>query len=138
MTAHDSVNHPQHYTSHPSGIECIQVTEHMGFCLGNAVKYIWRADLKHDAIEDLRKARWYLDREIAQREKAQAAVLTAPAIRTGPEWTVWTGGDQPVMDGTLVEVKRRDVTRLSRIARTLRWSHDGLATDIVAYRIIEA
>lgn len=64
----DPVNHPKHYTDHPSGIECIEVTEHMNFCLGNAVKYIWRADLKHDAIEDLRKARWYLDREIERRE----------------------------------------------------------------------
>jgi hypothetical protein len=62
----DPVNHPAHYTSHPSGIECIQVTEHMGFCLGNAVKYIWRADLK-GGLEDLRKARWYIDREIAKR-----------------------------------------------------------------------
>lgn len=64
---HDPVNHPAHYRSHPSGIECIQVTEHMNFCLGNAVKYIWRADLKHDAIEDLEKAAWYLSREIARR-----------------------------------------------------------------------
>lgn len=64
----DLVNHPPHYTSHASGIECIQITEHMGFCLGNALKYIWRADLKGDAVEDLRKARWYLDREIAKRE----------------------------------------------------------------------
>lgn len=65
---HDAVNHPRHYTQHPSGVECIAITEHMGFCLGNAMKYIWRADLKADAIEDLRKARWYLDREIARRE----------------------------------------------------------------------
>lgn len=64
----DPVNHPPHYTSHPSGIECIQITEHMGFNLGNALKYIWRADLKHDALEDLKKARWYLDREIAKRQ----------------------------------------------------------------------
>jgi hypothetical protein len=64
----DVVNHPPHYTAHPSGVECIQITEHMGFNLGNAVKYVWRADLKHDAIEDLKKARWYLDREIARRE----------------------------------------------------------------------
>ena len=63
----DIVNHPKHYTSHPSGIECIQVTEHMGFNLGNAVKYIWRADLKNDAIEDLKKAAWYIDREIKRR-----------------------------------------------------------------------
>jgi len=65
----DLVNHPPHYTEHPSGVECITVTEHMGFCLGNAVKYIWRAGLKSDSsIEDLRKARWYLDREIARLE----------------------------------------------------------------------
>lgn len=67
---HDPVNHPTHYTSHPSGIECIQITEHMGFNLGNAVKYIWRADLKGDAIEDLEKAKWYIEREIAKRKLA--------------------------------------------------------------------
>ena len=63
----DSVNHPKHYTEHPSGIECIQVTEYMGFCLGNAIKYIWRADLKN-GVEDLKKAVWYLNREINRRE----------------------------------------------------------------------
>lgn len=65
----ENVNHPSHYTSHPSGVECIQVTEHMGFNLGNAVKYVWRADLKNDAIEDLKKAKWYIEREIQKREK---------------------------------------------------------------------
>jgi len=63
----DSVNHPKHYTEHPSGIECIQVTEHMSFCLGNAIKYIWRADLKN-GVEDLKKAVWYLNREINRME----------------------------------------------------------------------
>ena len=63
----DVVNHPTHYTSHPSGIECIQITEHMGFNLGNALKYIWRADLKNGAIEDLQKAVWYIERELAKR-----------------------------------------------------------------------
>jgi hypothetical protein len=67
---HDPVNHPRHYTAHPSGVECIQITEHMGFNLGNAVKYIWRADLKADAIEDLKKARWYIDRELQKRASA--------------------------------------------------------------------
>ncbi|WP_224826271.1 DUF3310 domain-containing protein [Cognatishimia sp. MH4019] len=66
----DNVNHPKHYTSHPSGIECIQIVEHMGFCLGNAVKYIWRADLKGHAIKDLEKARFYIDREIERRRRA--------------------------------------------------------------------
>ena len=65
---HDPVNHPKHYTGHKSGIECIQITEHMGFNLGNALKYIWRCDLKQDAIEDLKKAKWYIEREIAKRE----------------------------------------------------------------------
>ena len=69
----DIINHPPHYTAHPSGIECIQVTEHMNFCLGNAVKYIWRADLKHDAIEDLKKAVWYVNREIKRRQDLQNA-----------------------------------------------------------------
>jgi hypothetical protein len=71
--AMDPVNHPAHYTSHPSGVECITVTEHMGFNLGNAVKYIWRADLKGNGLEDLRKARWYIEREIARREGAKNA-----------------------------------------------------------------
>lgn len=60
----DQVNHPPHYTSHPSGVETITITEHMGFCLGNAIKYIMRADYKGNKLEDLKKARWYIDREI--------------------------------------------------------------------------
>ena len=64
MKDHDPVNSPQHYTSHPSGIECIEITRHMGFNLGNAIKYIWRANLKCDAVEDLKKAQWYINDEI--------------------------------------------------------------------------
>lgn len=61
------VTNPNHYRQHPSGVECIAITEHMGFNLGNAVKYIWRADLKHETpLDDLKKARWYLEREIAR------------------------------------------------------------------------
>lgn len=60
----DPVNHPKHYTAHPSGVECIQVTEHMNFCRGNAIKYVWRAGEKGNEVEDLKKARWYIDREI--------------------------------------------------------------------------
>ena len=66
---HDSVNHPAHYTGHPSGVECIDITQHMNFCLGNAVKYIWRADLKNDAVQDLEKVVWYIQKEIARRKK---------------------------------------------------------------------
>jgi hypothetical protein len=70
----EAVNHPLHYNVHPSGVECIDVVEHMPFNLGNAVKYIWRHGLKPGvkAIEDLKKARWYLDREIAKMEKGSS------------------------------------------------------------------
>jgi hypothetical protein len=68
----DAVHHPKHYNSHPSGIECIDVVEHYGFSVGNAIKYLWRAGLKGDALEDLRKAQWYITREIAKREKEAA------------------------------------------------------------------
>ena len=80
----DPVNHPAHYTEHPSGIECIQITEHMGFNLGNAVKYIWRADLKGSAIEDLEKARWYIDRELTKRDALFPA--TEPAEKCLSRW----------------------------------------------------
>jgi len=65
----DPVNHPKHYTSHPSGVECIAITRHMGYNLGNVVKYVWRADLKGKDIEDLEKAVFYLQDEIALRRR---------------------------------------------------------------------
>jgi hypothetical protein len=74
----DPVNHPDHYTQHPSGVECIQITEHMSFNLGNAIKYIWRSDLKA-GMQDLEKARWYLDREIKRRKLA----LDMPVFQNG-------------------------------------------------------
>lgn len=65
----DEINHPKHYNSHPSGIECITIAEHYSFNIGNAIKYIWRAGFKGDAIVDLEKAAWYLNREIEKRKK---------------------------------------------------------------------
>lgn len=67
----ESVDHPDHYNRHPAGVECIDVIEHMPFNLGNVIKYVWRADHKADDIEDLRKAAWYLDREIARRQRTR-------------------------------------------------------------------
>lgn len=66
---HDPVHHPSHYTWLPGGLEVIDVTENFNFCLGNALKYIMRAGHKDDPIQDLRKAIWYLDREIKRREE---------------------------------------------------------------------
>lgn len=67
--AGDAVNHPSHYNSHPSGIECIEVVEHHNFNVGSAIKYLWRAGLKggdSKSIEDLRKSAWYALREAAR------------------------------------------------------------------------
>lgn len=58
------VNHPKHYNSHPSGVECITITRHMNFNIGNAIKYLWRAGLKDDAKQDLQKAAWYINDEL--------------------------------------------------------------------------
>ena len=71
----DVVNHPKHYTSDPSGIECIQVTRHRNFNIGNAMKYLWRNGLKDsDAqIQDLRKAIWYIEDEIKRLEQGSCA-----------------------------------------------------------------
>ena len=81
----DPVNHPSHYTSHPAhcacgaSIQCIQITEHMSFNLGNAIKYIWRADLKGNAVQDLNKAVWYVTREI-QKRRGVLMETEAPAV----------------------------------------------------------
>jgi hypothetical protein len=68
LSKHDQVECPVHYTSHPSGIECIEITRHMNFNLGNAIKYIWRADSKGAALVDLEKAAFYIRDEIARRK----------------------------------------------------------------------
>lgn len=66
----DMVNNPPHYTSHPSGIEAIEVTRHMNFNVGNAIKYLWRSGLKENGIQDLQKARFYINDEINRIEGA--------------------------------------------------------------------
>ncbi|WP_437418198.1 DUF3310 domain-containing protein [Stutzerimonas chloritidismutans] len=58
----DMVNHPPHYTGHPSGVECIEVAEHLPFCLGNAFKYLFRRDAKGNPLENIEKAIWYVNR----------------------------------------------------------------------------
>jgi len=68
----NNVDHPKHYTSDPSGVECIEITKYRDFCIGNAIKYLWRAGLKEDSmlsqkdktIEDLKKAIFYINKEI--------------------------------------------------------------------------
>ncbi len=65
----EAIDHPAHYNANPSGVEAIDVIEHMTFNIGNAVKYLWRAGFKKNRIEDLKKAQWYVNREIAKEQK---------------------------------------------------------------------
>ncbi len=100
----DPIN-PQHYQSHPSGVECIAITEHMPFCIGNAIKYLWRAGQKDDApaIQDYEKAIWYIQREIDRQKRLQPVPLsshsetektpTAPTVEQ--EWREMEGDEYP-------------------------------------------
>lgn len=71
MTEFDPVNKPKHYNSDPSGIQCIEITRHRNFNIGNAIKYLWRQGLKDEApqVQDLKKAIWYINDEIVRIEK---------------------------------------------------------------------
>ena len=88
----DNVNNPKHYNDHPSGVECITITEHMNFNVGNAVKYLWRAGLKQSPgkdqaakhLEDLKKAAWYVNREIQRVETAAARLHVKTAVDSLP------------------------------------------------------
>lgn len=94
----DPVNHPPHYTQHPSGIECIQVTEHLNFNIGSAFKYLWRCGLKGEKNEDLKKARWYIDRGfdivahvhdeilIESRENKHLLEIISNVMTSPPKW----------------------------------------------------
>lgn len=89
MTKYDPVNHPQHYTQHPSGVECIQITEKMGFCLGNAVKYLFRYKDKGNPTQDLEKALWYIDRAMDSPRLTSPAVDCAEWICSLAEWYLY-------------------------------------------------
>ena len=66
----DQVNNPLHYTSDPSGIQCLEITRHRNFNIGNAFKYLWRAGLKDESktVQDLEKAIFYIQDEIKRLE----------------------------------------------------------------------
>lgn len=68
--AYETVDHPPHYNAHPSGIECIDIVEHLSFNIGNAIRYLWRVGLKPgaDSVQEMRKAIWYIERELDRLE----------------------------------------------------------------------
>lgn len=100
----EAVNHPAHYNAHPSGVECIDVVEEMTFNVGNAVKYLWRADHKNDdPIEDLEKALWYVKREIRRiRRRRKRERLSAEAAQRLAD----NGGRVPFPEIPVISVKR--------------------------------
>ena len=119
----DMVNHPKHYTSHPSGVEVIQITEHMNFCLGNAIKYILRSELKGKQIEDLKKAIWYIEREIQRLSKtildesrAERVVIESPRVQPSVDDARKYGGaanqdaDDQIIDFELVRHRKEKHT----------------------------
>ena len=75
----DIVNHPPHYTMHASGVECIEITEYMSFNIGNAFKHVWRSGLKKNTVEDLKKAAWYITREI---DRKRGMILQGIVVET--------------------------------------------------------
>lgn len=64
----DTIDHPAHYTGRGIGYECIDITQHQNFCVGNAIKYLWRYQAKGKPLEDLEKARWYARRAMKNQE----------------------------------------------------------------------
>lgn len=124
---HEQVDHPRHYNQHPSGIEAIEIIEHLPFNLGNAVKYIWRAGLKASSkpLRDLQSAQWYVQREIERRERFQ---VSPNRIRTGPVWRSLAGrivagadsGDllAECLDALLTEDLSRMLFRIKREIET--------------------
>lgn len=74
----DLVNHPKHYATHPSGIECIEITEHLSGNLANAFKYLFRCDQKGAKQTDLEKANWYVQRELARLHTLEKSSMYFP------------------------------------------------------------
>lgn len=92
----DEVNHPTHYTSHPSGVQFVEIAETMTFNLGSALKYIWRCGLKSDdVVKDLKKAVWYLNREIGRLQKLNGEEDKPEEHRTAVTPTINGLGEAP-------------------------------------------
>lgn len=89
----DPVNHPAHYNQHPSGVECVTIASGFDYCIGNCIKYLWRAGLKSkDPLEDLRKAAWYLDFKIRQLEAERGQrTVASDRLPTGGQDSGGTG-----------------------------------------------
>lgn len=93
-----NIDHPTHYTSRDIGYECIDLTQYQTFCVGNAIKYLWRYKDKGSPVEDLKKARWYATRASQRQEQANITssrcgdiLLSLVTVTHGYESAAWTG-----------------------------------------------
>lgn len=114
----DNVNHPAHYTSHPSGVECITIARHYCFSIGSAIKYLWRAGLKEDAdktprekeIEDLEKAVWFIHDRIKE-------------LKGMGELTMGATSERKVVEENLAKLADRKKRNAGRLRR--KWRRIG-------------
>lgn len=94
----NSIDHPAHYANRNLGYECIDLACHQSFCVGNAIKYLWRYKDKENPVEDLKKARWYATRASQRQEQVNLAsgqcndiLLGLITVTRGDESAAWTG-----------------------------------------------
>ena len=126
---HDPVNHPRHYTSHPSGVEAIEITRCMGFNLGNAWKYIARSDHKGNRSQDLAKALWYVLDDIKQRRQDRG--VTLPHIDMPEGVLLWIDAESALMRSIYIQLWNanvsEDIDGLMRVAKALRAMADEVS-----------
>jgi len=128
----DMVNHPPHYTGHPSGVECIEVAEHLPFCLGNAFKYLFRRDAKGNPVENIEKAIWYVNRHNetypakaelpADAREALGEIVVHEPHPFGACMLIIAGPEQCGAYDTCMEMLKSEAERLRWIAQ-----HDAAA-----------
>lgn len=130
----DAIN-PDHYRQ--GSIECIEAIEAATInktgieaaCVANVIKYLWRYEAKN-GLEDIKKARWYMDKLIEVLTRFEPSGEDS-------EWIEWRGGECPVNKNTVVQVLHRDATKRKNFADFLYWDWVGAYNDIIAYRIIK-
>lgn len=120
----DLVNHPPHYSAHPSGVEVIELTEHLPFCLGNAVKYVLRHRHKGNPVQDLEKALWYLNR---QRGALTVSLIRVPRVAILAAKKVVDNEGDPNLVGFLNAIFHEDASGTG----ALYWGDLGVAIAYV-------
>ena len=107
----EKVNHPIHYNHHPSGVEAIDIIEHMIFNLGNAFKYIFRFNLK-GGLEDIDKAIWYLERQTKNPNTLHFEMPDAVYLKIQKFLEKAASAERPVRRGRVPEKRSRKPVKL--------------------------